>query len=405
MNERLYIRLAADPREPVRWGLLAPGAADFADTGSLALNDLARLAELGAGKPVIVLVPGTDVLFTAAKVPTRQTRQMLKALPYLLEEQLVGDVEDQHFAVGARQADGSVAVAVVARTRLDGWLEVLRSAGLVPDALVPDAALLPAGASVLLDGPLGLLRLSEQSLFALESELVPELLALRLAERGDGATVEVRVHGASELQLAELRAALGTDVTLAVHECWDPLLLLAGQYGPESLNLLQGAYAKRQDRSAQWLYWRPAALVAGVALVVHLLGLGLEAWQLDREREALRSEIGRIYAQAFPGEKLRDPVRDMKKKLEGLSGGGGGFLSVLQQIAEALAQVPGIRPSALSYESNRGEFRLDLNAPDFDTLERLRQTLSGLGLAVESGPASAGSEGGYQGRLVIRKAP
>lgn len=403
MNERLFIRLSADSREPVRWGLLAPGAEAFADTGSLAPGELTRLAEVAAGRSVVVIVPGTDVLFTAARVPSRSARQIQKALPFMLEEQLMGDVEDQHFAIGPRQDDGQIPVAVVARARLDGWLAALREAGLNPDAVVPDAALLPVGTSVLMDGALGLLRFDNLSLFAMESELLPELLALRLGERQE--RLAVRLYGATEAQRADVVATVGDTVELEVIACYDPLYLLAGQYAPDSLNLLQGDYAKRKDHSALWLAWRPAAILAGVALAVQLLGTGVEAWRLTQERNALVAEVAKVYAQAFPGERPRDPYKSLKSKLAGLHGGSGsGFLPMLQQLAEGMAQVPGVQPGGLTYESTRGEMRLDVTAPDFDTLERLRQALNGLGLAVESGPASSGSDGGYSGRLVIRRA-
>lgn len=405
MNERLFIRLPADARELVRWGLLAPGAEAFADTGACAADELARLAEVAAGKPVVVLVPGTDVLFCAAQVPSRQLRQIQRALPFLLEEQLMGDVEDQHFALGARREDGQLPVAVVAKARLASWLARLAEAGLQPDALVPDAALMPAGAHVLLDGALGLMRLDELTLFALESELLPELLALRLAERDAG--LAVSVHGASAAQAEALRGALGLAAELDFRECYDPLLFLAGQYGAGTLDLLQGGYARKADRSALVTAWRPAAVLAAVALGVQLLVAGTEAVQLSREKARLKAEVVQAYTQAFPGERLpesSDPRKRMAAKLAALGGGGSGFLPLLQRLGEGFAQASGVKPLSLSYEGGRGELRLDVAAPDFDTLERFRQNLAGQGLAVESGPASD-SGNGFQGRLIIRSAP
>lgn len=402
MNERLFLRLPADPREPVRWGLLAPGAEAFADTGSCPPEQLARLAEVAAGRSLVVIVPGTDCLLTSAKVPTKQPRQILKALPYLLEEQLVGDVEVQHFAVGQRRDDGMVPVVVVARSRIEAWLTRLGEAGLSPDALVPDAGLLPAaGATALFDGALALLRLDTFSLFALESELLPDLLALRLGE-GDERPA-VAVHGASEAQAAELETLLGERAELSFEACYDPLLWLAGHYDGTAINLMQGPYAKRKDRSEAWNHWRPVALVAGLALVVNILALGIESWHLAREKDSLRQEIQQAYSQAFPGEPLpRDIAKTLKSRMSGQATGGSlGFLGLLQKLGEGFAQSTGITPTSLSFESGRGELRLDVNAPDFDALERFRQTLIAQGLSVESGPASD-SGSGYNGRLVIR---
>ncbi|MBI2381366.1 MAG: type II secretion system protein GspL [Gammaproteobacteria bacterium] len=410
MNERLFIRLPADAREALRWGLLAPGAEAFYDTGMCERDQLARLAEVAAGREVVLILPGTDVLFSAAQVPSKQLRQVQRALPFLLEDQLVGDVEDQHFATGARAEDGTLAVAVVARARMAAWLDGLKQAGIAAQALVPDAALLPGGglgspgACALLDGGLALLRLSELELYALESELLPDMLALRLAEQPGAA---LRVLGASEAQREALSAALPGAV-LSFEDCYDPLLFLAGQYGPATLNLLQGDYAPKTDRSGLISAWRPAAILAAVALGVQLLSVGAEAWSLSREKAALRAQVAQVYAQAFPGQTLpegRDARKLMQSKLAALGGGeGGAFLPMLQKLGEGFAQSSGVKPLSLSFEAARNELRLDVSAPDFDSLERFRQQLSSQGLAVESGPASD-SGNGFQGRLVIRSAP
>src|SRR5229473_677572 len=53
-----------------------------------------------------------------------------------LAEQLIEPPERLHFAY-AHEADGSLAVAVTSRERMDGWLSALAAAGLEPTRLAP----------------------------------------------------------------------------------------------------------------------------------------------------------------------------------------------------------------------------------------------------------------------------
>ena len=91
----------------------------------IGLGALKDAAAMAVGKQVIVLVPGTDVILTSVTVPTRNRNRMAAAVPYLLEEQLAADVDESHFALGERDAEGRVAVAVVSRARMDAWLAAL----------------------------------------------------------------------------------------------------------------------------------------------------------------------------------------------------------------------------------------------------------------------------------------
>ncbi|MDH4133541.1 MAG: type II secretion system protein GspL, partial [Gammaproteobacteria bacterium] len=104
-----------------------------------------RLSELPAftqGATVRLWTPATETLLTRVTLPTRSRARILQALPFALEDQLLGEPQSQHF-IYAIQADGSLAVAVTARARMEAWIGALRAAGLVPDSLCPDSLQLP----------------------------------------------------------------------------------------------------------------------------------------------------------------------------------------------------------------------------------------------------------------------
>ena len=83
---------------------------------------------------VVVLVPGEQVLLTAAAVPSRQQRQIVQAVPNVVEEQLALDIDDCHFAIGDRNEAGEVSVAVVSLEDMYRWQSTLVRCGGQADA-------------------------------------------------------------------------------------------------------------------------------------------------------------------------------------------------------------------------------------------------------------------------------
>nr|WP_301003587.1 type II secretion system protein GspL [Arsukibacterium sp.] len=146
-------------------------------------GELRQLAERVGARPVIALVPASDVVLKQVSLPTRPTRQILQALPYMLEDEQAEDIDQLWLALGElAQQEGQYQqqVAVVQRQRIDCWLSWLREAGFNVTRMLPDALLLP-------DNPLpACIELNEQWLIkqgpwqasAIDSSWWPQYLAL-----------------------------------------------------------------------------------------------------------------------------------------------------------------------------------------------------------------------------------
>ena len=101
-------------------------------------GSLDQAAASNDGRPVIALLPSEDVLTITTELRARGNK-LLNALPYALEDHVADDVDDLHFAPGQRMPNGLLPVAVIARAKMDAWLEALRSRDemLGRDVLVP----------------------------------------------------------------------------------------------------------------------------------------------------------------------------------------------------------------------------------------------------------------------------
>ena len=400
MTGLLLLRLPADPGAPIPW-LADDGA------GPVARGDdaLAGAATHAAGRRVVALAPATCVLLNRVAVPSRKPHHIRQAVPFLLEERLAAEVATLHFAIGPRDADGEVAVAVTERTRLARWLEALAAAGLDPDAVVPEQlALPPADAGWVLAADAGevLLRTGPQAGAALERTALPLLLAA--ARTGAAAPpASLTLYG---VEAHELGDASDAECELLPQPFADDLLALLARHvprGPCPLDLRQAAFARTEPARLHWRDWRlPLALAASLVLLL----LGQRAWEvhdLDAESARLAATQATLLRETFPGlTRVVDPEAQMRQQLARLRGRGDArFLDLLDASAGALAQEPGWQLSGLSYRD--GALQLQLQMPGFDHFERLRDRFATGTPPLQAEVGSLGSvEGQVRGSVTLR---
>ena len=162
----------------VRWD----GADDWQwyEGAALCRGDAAALATAVGDAPLNVLLATPQAWVGAQVLPRVAGRRLRQAVAFAVEDQLAGDLEAQHVAVGRRHADGRVEFAVIAGDALQAALERLRAAGLRAVSLTPLASLLPPdGAGVLAEPDWLTVRLAgEASLCGPPQDILPLLAAL-----------------------------------------------------------------------------------------------------------------------------------------------------------------------------------------------------------------------------------
>jgi len=396
MAETLLIRLAAGTRGFRDWVLVdeqgqgkGPVQTGVPDAGII--NGVRR---------VVVLVPGTEVSLAEARVPGRNRQRLLRAIPYVLEEQLATDVEELHFALGPVGEGDQYPVAVVERSNMDAWAALLRENGIQAEQLIPETLALPsdAGWSLMVDGATVLVRSGDYAGFAADTDNLPVLFALFQAEQQAPETA--RVFGSTILDLE------GVDVEF-IDERIQPLELMARAWaqGP-GINLLQGAYSRREEWGRLLRPWITSAalLLAGVILVG--VTTGLNYFHLSGQREQLSAEIEAVYRQAFPrAKRIVNPRVQMEQKLAQLQRQGGGgntdFLAMFAETGDVVRSTKGIDVRGASYRN--GRLDLDLQADNLQILDGLKQSLVSSGLmSAEIQSASTGADQKVKSRMRVQ---
>ena len=273
MAEFVVIRLGRDPRFSVEWIVADDNGTRRSEPFR---GTLAEAAVTVQGRPVIVLVPSTEVLTTAISLPLRGGARLNAALPYALEEQVAVDIDTMHFAAGDKRESGLRPVAAVSRELLDAWITQLDDAGIQPWKIIPEdygLARIPGTMSVLVDDENILFNDGADIEFVLEGAKPSDALvaAGKLSDReDDDAPPEPHGHlvvycnEADEERLSHDWIALrhelhSVDINLLPDGAL-PRLAVTVASG-QGVNLLQGRYGPKADYGSWLRPWRVAAVL------------------------------------------------------------------------------------------------------------------------------------------------
>ncbi|MGH8298639.1 MAG: type II secretion system protein GspL [Steroidobacteraceae bacterium] len=410
MADWLLLRLPRTPQEQATWLVVdARGAASGPPQG----GPLSLAAPWAAGRHVVVLVPGTDVLLTHPELPPAKAGTRLQQLvPYALEEQLAEDIEELHFAIGRRQGESArVPVAVAARKQMDEWTTLLKSSGLAPEALYAESELLPQNpgqAVALLEEDAVVVRPPSGSVVTLPAVALDEALDIALSgiERGTapGGRGLILYTGAAEWHrhAPQVEAARdrfeGIQIQLLTG---GPLALFAQQLpAAAATNLLQGPYAAATPHPVGWSAWRVAAILLAGFVALHVAGKAAELTVLKHADHRLDASIEEVFRTAMPGQPdAYEARRQMEQRLAAVRAGqaSGGFLRALQALQQAHRAAPESVLEALSFRE--GALELKASAPTVESLDRLSRQLRQQGWQarlVAGNPAGSAYEGRIQ---------
>jgi len=370
---------------------------------------MAHIAD-AAGRRVAVLVSGADVLGLDVELPARSGQRAAALAPFALEEQLAADIESQHFAVGRVRSDGRTAVAVVTRALLEEWLAQLAESGIQPDLLCADTALLPRvpGHTVtLLEGDtLSVVRGDEHDApLSIAAPAGGFAGAIAIACGAELATTHLLFHATPlewQRRSAEIEAARPLLASLKVQLLSSGALPWLGTQlqSAAPVNLLQGAYARRQSLTAGWARWRLAASLAGGLLLLHLASQGYQLWRLGRTSKELDVAIATLAGpQWSEGSGSIRARLEQRLQVARSQSGSSGLLPALQVLAQAMDGVPGARVEALNFHD--GALQLKLRAADAQSLDRINRTLRAAGWRADL--VSGGAAGdAYEGNIQLR---
>ena len=347
MSCQLFIRPALSDDEPVEW---LSQQQDNAPVSGV-LDDMTQLNLLqtyAVGAEVILLAPGETVICLPATLPmmekARLNKKMLKALPYQIEEQIIGAVDELYWAT--LSFSSPYYLAGISRHRLQQWQACFVENSLPLHRIVPDSFCLPVAAeggwSLLNDRGRCIIRQHEYSGMVVKTDWLAQLTAR------DAPRLEV----------------YGNPDGAALPAGWQPKIrgetldILAHYSALSPINLLEKPASLTPKRKLPG--WRYLPLAAAAGLIAISLGLWLSGQHYRQQAARLAAKNVQLYqALTHSQQKVANPRFHLMQRLKNkASGPQADFRQRMLNIAAARARYPEVTISRLRYSAVDNQLQL-----------------------------------------------
>ena len=384
----------------LKWLLLDDGQLPLRE-GQGTLQNLAEvLSEYELPSHTSVLLSGESVLLKTIEVPPKPTRQVLDAVPYLVEEYLACDVTDCFIAMGERRGN-DLTVGVIDETFLTDCLGELQAIGLDPEFLGIDLDVIASDQCLLvIDDDVALLCQPEAEMVAFETAQIltrlellyhGDLLALNIVDFTEGQSLEELLPSAVAEQ-SQRQPAPARSLLQYLHQ----------QSKTKRVNFRQGQFAKASQGAGgnAWL-WQLGKVALFVA-VLQLLFAGAQGLYLLDQANNMAVEAKTLYESLYPNDK--NP-RDLGRRWRSRLNAGGqqdqlGLISVLDTVSPALVAAR-LQLDNLNFNAGRGDLMLQLSGERSEQIMGLAEVLNAAGFESEIGTISQ-EKSSVRGSLRIR---
>lgn len=344
------------------WELLSRGA-----KGVRAFDDLTEVAELvDEGEKLWLVLSGEGAITRSLPLAMRSARDVVRAAGLALEDQqAIPDTE--LFVAFSSLQDGQRLIVGLPREQVADVLAAAEAAGLAPDVITADHALLKPsedGAVVWARGDLHAVRLVEGGLTA-----EPAFLDVALSdEQRAGSKV------------------IGDDSILDLMDLEPP-------------NFRRGPFVKRRPLP-EFSAFRLSASLALAASVIFLFGVLIEGNRYAQQASDMRDRVEAEFREAFPGTPIVDLERQIRSRTNN-DADDGVFLPMTAALADVLVDREDTQLTSLRYNSE-GELAVELRFQEFSGLEDLRDALFDRGIATREGGDARREDEAYVTQLYLR---
>ena len=386
--ETLFLRFLAnsenrviDEDTSVRWILVT----DDSEANDCGIVKLANAATLIQDRRVVILLPVEQLYVASVAVQTKNRKQLEKAIPYALEDDLTEDIEDLHFSLGKRTDDGEIPVIVIAKANLDHLIKILSSVNILPDIITSDVFGLDwveGQWTLCIDDNHLLARTSQWSGFGCETVDFIDFMKVAVNEQEQTPDkIFVYSHPDEKLQdIVNLK-------NIQLDDFWSPSAFIKGFTSDGCINLLQGDYVKADKQHKTIRPWKIAAVLAAIWVAISMAHVGIEYSKLNTLNERLISEVNQVFKRTFPEVKKVVNARvQMEQRIKKLSSAGStdsnaDFLKFLHQSGYELYKNPNISITEVQYKND--VLSLDIKTKNIQLLEAVKTKLQSKNINAE----------------------
>ncbi|MGR8947863.1 MAG: type II secretion system protein GspL [Gammaproteobacteria bacterium] len=308
-------------------------------------GSVAELKRLAADRSIIVIANAEGFRLIQSALPGKSRQQIELAARYGLEDDIASEIENVDVFVSEQMHDGTYTVAIADRAYLDNLIAPLAKQGLEVRKIIPDALLLDyreASMEVLIDGARGLVKFHENLATAVNTNVLPQLLA-RLKREHQCSKLHCLLqsnHPAGSGIIDKIRLddpRCDVQVQSTNKSAREYLLEKIIRLEPTlpNVDLIPVRWKETRTAATQKTLWR---IAAGLLVAAVLTNVTLDWRQIkvaERELAATREAQQTLIKSAFPNiGRLVNPEAQVQRELRALEKVGpppAEFLKILTQ--------------------------------------------------------------------------
>ena len=352
------------------------GISSITEYGSFEeLNDV--ITVLKDFDEIIGLIPGEFVSVLEVKLPIRSRKKAMQALPFALEDQVAGNIDDLHFSLLDWKPNDISTVAIISREKWYSYLLWMEDNSIALNQIIPDFELLP------LQSQQSAVLFHEQSsnrvLIKFKEQQLVKGIAIGLEEltfwvdEFDAQAQELvyndpvlseslaSIHNPGELKI--LNTATIHDFSLQPSDKLNQMALYKPEQGRQFF-----------EKSKPWLIagivFLVLSLIVNIAFDVH------EYRVLKVQQKVLNEKIESIFSENFPHiDRIVDAQLQFQREISLLQGNAEGTRHFLFLLDSVVKSVPknNTRVEEIFYRNSA--LNITINADNFQMLDRFTAKL------------------------------
>lgn len=376
MRERLFIHFQSSELDKAHWAILDQHQNISSCGENLPIENFANKAQ---HRQVIVLLSSTMASIHSADIPTRKKSQLLKAIPYALEEKLAEEINQLHFAVGQQQKN-QVTACVISKKRLSTLTQQLTNLGIQTDYIIPDILALEAYANswrIIIDRDFAYIKMHQQFGMNVDIENVPILFQLLPQSDAYPGKIKIMVNDDQKNTLEKTLESLAEEIEIITRNTSITNIMAQEFQYKSAINLLQGEFTPRKHQLSG-KSWLPIAVAASI-LVVIMLFMDILKYQHNKKMiQWTDQQIEKTFRSRFPEtKKIINVKAQMKQKIKNLKHQQTQpeqILTLLNHLGIAIGNNTNINLKSVRFKKNT--FSAQLSLKNLQTFDSIKQSLA-----------------------------
>lgn len=364
----------------------------------LSLNELVSYCnEKFPGVSVSLILNASLITYQTVPITIKNRRQMLQALPYIIEEYVITPIDDLHIAASNNWSGDNLRTAIIDKSILSRIMDAFSISSLkvssiygLPDLIAPTQSEL----IISVFDKFSLIK-STDICMQIENENIHDLVSILDTSKYSNITIFRKMNIDGNIRkISDAINHLKINSASAIEEKYvdeDIELFIIRNYffDKEKINILPSSSPSSGLSGLFSSYIKPVLITVYILAIFQIVFNFTVGFYFNYRTNKAMQVAGQHYLQKFPNE---TKVIDVKSQIEGklsslqINFDPGSFSKIFGVSSEAILKVgknSAITIKAIKYDETKKELKVDIEAQNLSLLDLLKNEISSRGLQAE----------------------